>query len=489
MTSIDTSTLSQVEARTSRGTGKSKTDGDAKGQFSETFDRVSTKGGGSASQGRKSLADAGMEQDGAETLSLKAQTADGDSDQATSVSLLQRIPAELLEKARPSSTTTDLGADAPGKVTAPTEAAEVPAPTEAIVGLPAMGADETGQPEGTGTDESDDGDAGDALDSLFSMLTGEQSSQPAAGTPPGVIAAAASQAQAVQGGKAGQVATDGDSTEAMLGIPGGRAGTAAVLPAGAAQDGAEAGAQAADAAGGDTDQIFRLVRADGKATSLEIAIGGKGEGSAVSEQARLPGGIESVAVLDSRRYLGLAPQGNISAVTSAIAQDPSWAAALAEQLDSAPDVTGKVVNTLKIQLQPIDLGTVTASLRLQGDTLIVDLKVETGKAFRNLSDDHDAIVKALRGHGFTIDQVGVQMAPTTDRGGSATGQGGAQGDSQAQFAEQQQAREGGSGRQQGGESRQAANTAFNEGPAHEYGQVDSLTSNDQRRGSGGGVFL
>ncbi len=483
MTSIDTSTVGQVEARTSRGAGKAKSDGEAKGQFSETFDSVATRGRDPASPGRKSLADAGIEQDHTAAHSLKGQAADGEGDGATTVSLLQRIPAELLDRTRAPSTEADPEAAVPGNGTVPAEAGQLPAAPD-VIAAPADGdVDGAGSVDGADGDESDDGDAGDGLDSLISLLTGEPAGQPATGTPPEVVAAAGGQAQAGQGGRTGQVAGGGDAAEAVPGMPGGRAGAAAALPAGVSQDGTEAGAPAADTAGDDADQIFRLVRSDGKATSVDITVGGKGEVTATSDQVRLPG-VETVAVLDSRRYLGLAQQGNITAVTAAIAQDPAWAAALAEQTDSAPDVTGKVVNTLKIQLQPIDLGTVTASLRLQGETLVVDLKVETGKAFRHLSDDQDAIVKALRGHGFSIDQVNVQMAPSSDRGGSATGQG----DSQAQFAGQQQAREGGSGRQQGGEPRQAAQTAFNEGPAHEYGQVDSLTSNDQRRPSGG-VFL
>lgn len=481
MTSIDTSTLGQVEARTSRGAGKSKTDGEAKGQFSEAFDSVATRGRDQASPGRKSLADSDIEQERAAAPSLKGQTADGEGDGAPAMSLLQRIPAELLDRTRAPSTDVGLEADAPVNVTAPAEAGQIPAAPDVIAAPADGGVDGAGSSEGSDGVESDDGDADDGLDSLISMLTGEPANQPTAAIPP-EAAAAGTRAPADQGVMTGQVAGDGVTVEAMPGMPGGRGGATPELPAGVAQDGRDAGPPAADTAGGDADQIFRLVRSDGKATPVEIAVGGSGEASAASEQVRLPG-IETVAVLDSRRYLGLAQQGNITAVTAAIAQDPAWATALAEQTDSAPDVTGKVVNTLKIQLQPIDLGTVTASLRLQGDTLVVDLKVETGKAFRHLSDDQDAIVKALRGHGFSIDQVNVQMAPSPDRGGSATGQG----DSQAQFAGQQQAREGGSGRQQGGEPRQAAQTAFNEGPAHDYGQMDS-TSNDQRRSSGG-VFL
>ena len=38
---------------------------------------------------------------------------------------------------------------------------------------------------------------------------------------------------------------------------------------------------------------------------------------------------ETVTVVDARRYIGLAQTGNAGAVTSAITQDPGWAASLA----------------------------------------------------------------------------------------------------------------------------------------------------------------
>ena len=108
--------------------------------------------------------------------------------------------------------------------------------------------------------------------------------------------------------------------------------------------------------------------------------------------------------------------------------------------------------------------------------------METGKAYRNLSDEQDAIVKALRGHGFSIDQVSVQLTSASDRSGGA-----GQGDAQAQFSGQQQAREG-SGRPNGGEPRYSGNAASNEGMAHDNGQAGSLDGSGQRRGTGG-VYL
>ncbi|PTM97709.1 flagellar hook-length control protein FliK [Mycoplana dimorpha] len=233
---------------------------------------------------------------------------------------------------------------------------------------------------------------------------------------------------------------------------------------------------------GSTDRIFRLARSDGRGKPVDIAISGNGETTAPREPGGTPARVETVAVLDSRRYLGLAQTGNSTAVTAAIAQDPSWAAALMETADGPAAMTGKVVNTLKIQLHPIDLGTVTATLRLQGEALVVDLKVETGKAYRNLSDDQEAIVRALRGHGFTVDQVSVQLSSPSDRSGGA-----GQGDAQAQFSGQQQAREG-NGRQGGGESRTSPNRGSDEGIVHDNGQAGGLDSTGQRRGTGG-VYL
>ena len=250
----------------------------------------------------------------------------------------------------------------------------------------------------------------------------------------------------------------------------------------ASSDTAEHAAMDEALEGSGADRIFRLARSDGRAKPIDMAISANGESATPKEPAGTAARIEAVTVLDSRRYLGLAQTGNSIAVTAAIAQDPSWAAALTEAADRSPDTTGKVVNTLKIQLHPIDLGTVTATLRLQGEALVVDLKVETGKAYRNLSDEQDAIVKALRGHGFSIDQVSVQLTSASDRSGGA-----GQGDAQAQFSGQQQAREG-SGRPNGGEPRYSGNAASNEGMAHDNGQAGSLDGSGQRRGTGG-VYL
>ncbi|MCC5778971.1 flagellar hook-length control protein FliK [Nitratireductor sp. B36] len=82
---------------------------------------------------------------------------------------------------------------------------------------------------------------------------------------------------------------------------------------------------------------------------------------------------------------------------------------------------GKMVQTLKIQLQPAELGTVTAKLRLVGEQLMVDLQVESTEARHRLSTDSDSIVKALRSLGYDIDRVTIQQSTPGGQTNTATG--------------------------------------------------------------------
>ncbi|GMB82944.1 hypothetical protein NN6n1_37270 [Shinella zoogloeoides] len=215
-----------------------------------------------------------------------------------------------------------------------------------------------------------------------------------------------------------------------------------------------AGAEGVDVPQSDTDKLFRLMRADGKGRGLDMSLSGAGDRATFKDADINAARGETVTVVDARRYIGLAQAGNAAAVTGAITQDPEWAASLSATGGLAPSeaaATGKVVNTLKIQMHPIELGLVTATLRLHGEELVVSLQVETGEAYRQLLDDKDTIVRALRSQGFAVDQVSVQLAPA-DRG-AGTQQGDSQGQQaqQQQFSSQPQAREGSGGREHGGE--------------------------------------
>ena len=170
----------------------------------------------------------------------------------------------------------------------------------------------------------------------------------------------------------------------------------------------------------ETDQLFRFARADGKGQDVSIAINKDTDTATVDTSGAQTGRAETVTVVEARRYLGLATTSNAQTVTSAIAGSAEWAQSvqtLTSETALHQQATGKVVNTLKIQMHPIDLGLVTATLRLKDDELHVDLKVETSDAFRQLNDDQNAMVKALRAQGFAVDQVNiVYNAPDSGNG-------------------------------------------------------------------------
>jgi chemotaxis protein MotD len=237
------------------------------------------------------------------------------------------------------------------------------------------------------------------------------------------------------------------------------------------------GTEGAEASDGKT---FRISRADGRGQSMDVHIGTE---NAKEDGVKIKGDVENVTVLESRRYLGLAQ--NSASVTAAISGDKEWAQAMqpGSALSNAAEwtSTGKVVNTLKIQMTPIDLGLVTATMRLSGDALNVDLKVETGSAYRQLKEDHSKILEALRSQGYTIDNVTISMAPVekTDTGTQAN----AQGQSGQQSLQQGQ---GGEARERQSQTAQRGNGGFD--GAAETG-VDGTASGSARSSSSGGVYL
>lgn len=85
--------------------------------------------------------------------------------------------------------------------------------------------------------------------------------------------------------------------------------------------------------------------------------------------------------------------------------------------------TAASVQTLKIQLQPVELGVVTANLRMTGEQLSVEIEVESAEAYNRLSGETDAIARALRSHGIAVEEVVIQApqihaaAPARDGAG------------------------------------------------------------------------
>jgi chemotaxis protein MotD len=206
----------------------------------------------------------------------------------------------------------------------------------------------------------------------------------------------------------------------------------------------------------DTDRLFRFLKADGSGQPQEMLITGeKDPDKATERKAGLAGKAENILVMDSRRYLGFEQNENAGRVVAAIAGDKELSSAL--KTASTSDVTDSskptstVVNTLKIQMHPLDLGVITATLRLKADELSVDIQVHSGEAYRQLTLDQDSITKSLQDQGFAVDSVNIQLI-ASDRTTSNMGD-------QQQDKGQQQAREGGAGsfgqqtREQSGNSR------------------------------------
>ncbi len=64
-------------------------------------------------------------------------------------------------------------------------------------------------------------------------------------------------------------------------------------------------------------------------------------------------------------------------------------------------------HSLKIQLRPVELGEIAATLRMSGDRLSVEIATEKQEAYDRLNIDSDSIAKALRTLGLQVDQITV----------------------------------------------------------------------------------
>jgi chemotaxis protein MotD len=103
-------------------------------------------------------------------------------------------------------------------------------------------------------------------------------------------------------------------------------------------------------------------------------------------------------------------QAALNVIDAVAAGSGTHGAASASSAASGPISPGAApTHTLKIELHPAELGMVTASHRLSGEQLSIELKPETEDAYRRLSSDSEAIVKSLRGLGFDVDKVTIMQ--------------------------------------------------------------------------------
>ncbi|PJI45015.1 MAG: hypothetical protein CTR54_03340 [Rhizobium sp.] len=204
-----------------------------------------------------------------------------------------------------------------------------------------------------------------------------------------------------------------------------------------AENGELPSVEAAETDAADADRSFRFLRADGRGQAVSMRVG-QSDGETVKYDIGSPKDIgQTVAVLDARRYIAPAST-NAAGLTAAMMGDSEWATAMLPGSELANAATqssaGKVVNTLKLQMSPIELGNVTATLRLSGEELSVQITVETHAAYKQLNGDQNDMLKALRAHGFAVDQIQISVnVAAADRADS--GQNGAQGQPTGQQAQ------------------------------------------------------
>ncbi len=162
----------------------------------------------------------------------------------------------------------------------------------------------------------------------------------------------------------------------------------------------------------------------------------------------------TVQITENRRYIGIAPSSNAVSLATAFGQDPDWSAAMNPSARLSNEAlyasTGKVVNTLKIELNPNDLGHVTATMRMVGEDLNIHLTVESSKAYRQIMHDSSSMLDNLKAQGYSVDQITVSIASgssstSSDKGSDAFANSRQSSDmGQAQQQQQQNGRQGGS---------------------------------------------
>jgi chemotaxis protein MotD len=227
------------------------------------------------------------------------------------------------------------------------------------------------------------------------------------------------------------------------------------------------------------DRLFQFARTDERSMApvgLDRSVA-RAEPAPASDQRKPQDMIQRIApdisIVESRKFLGVAAgQTATAAVIASVTENSEWNAMLRETAATSASILNAArngSNTLKIQLHPLELGIVTASFRLTGEHLTIELKVETIEAYRQLSNDNSSIVRALKGHGYDVEQITIQhigadrsAAGNTQDGGSTSQQGGA---SEGRQSGTRSQADSGAGQRQAGQNRDQDQTGERTGAA------------------------
>ena len=169
-----------------------------------------------------------------------------------------------------------------------------------------------------------------------------------------------------------------------------------------------------------------------------------------------------------------------------------YAASAAAALAAGTPAGALPVQSLSIQLRPVELGSVTANLKYAGSGLSIDIQVETPEAHRRLSNDSSDIVKSLQSLGFQVDKVTVRQASAQmqaqSQGQPQQGQGQAQGQATGRdgsaggFANQGGSPFSMSGQSGGNGHRQGSEGSYENGSERGVGMVRETADRLSRRG-------
>jgi chemotaxis protein MotD len=185
--------------------------------------------------------------------------------------------------------------------------------------------------------------------------------------------------------------------------------------------------------------------------------------------------------------------GSATSFAGALQQGGALAryAAAAAALAAGTPANALPLQSLSIQLRPVELGSVTANLKYAGSGLTIDIQVETPEAHRRLSNDSSDIVKSLQSLGFQVDKVTVRQAlaqPQTQGQAQGQVQGQAQGQAMARdgsaggFANQGGSPFSMSGQSGGNGHRQGSEGGYENGSERGIGMVRETADRMSRRG-------
>ncbi len=300
-------------------------------------------------------------------------------------------------------------------------------------------------------------------------------------------AAAASDSGAAKALTGAQQPSPAEATVATGAVP-------ELLPAELAASAAPAAPQRSDQPGQTKRTTTSVVRQEAHFAPVTSPTAAK-QSAAADDDGKLPGrGPEPLpadqpaaaavdGILTSADDLSSAMARPSQQIADQIVTDAGTGPEFTERLSAPADQTsGKpALKVLHIQLQPIDLGTVTVRMELKDQELTVHVEADRSDTADMIRADQDSLAKLLRGAGYNIDTASVRIA---DAGSS--GQQVSQTSAGSNLQSQAQSQSGASAhhRQSNGEGqRGSANGDTNP----QISRNDSYETTNTR--SGGGVYI